>query len=96
MKSQIVDFIKRRFPEDSHWFDGNCYWFAFILAERFPHLTIVYEPVAGHFMVTDGQNYYDWTGVVDMSKYYKAPIPLEEIKNSDPLWYQKIIRDCKN
>lgn len=96
MKEQIIDFIKRRFPVDCKWLDGNCYWMAFILSERFPELQIVYESVLGHFMVTDGENYYDWTGIVDKKSFCKTPITLEEVKNICPLWYERIIRDCKN
>ena len=33
---EIKDFIKRRFPYDNMWMNGNCYWFARILADRFP------------------------------------------------------------
>lgn len=63
MEQEILDFIKRRFPKDSNWLDGNCYWFAFILCERFPNLQIYYEPVRGHFVAGTPSRYYDWTGV---------------------------------
>ena len=32
---EILDFIQRRFPKDSDWTTGNCYWFAGILGNRF-------------------------------------------------------------
>ena len=35
MEKQIVDFIQRRFPMDCAWMNGNCFYFAQILASRF-------------------------------------------------------------
>ena len=32
---EVIEFIKRRFPTDSNWLSGNCYYFAKILQERF-------------------------------------------------------------
>jgi hypothetical protein len=93
MKSKITDFIKRRFPVDNRWCDGNCYWMAYILAERFPELEIVYEPIIGHFIVTDGNRYYDWTGEVQCEV---KPLFLKNIQNTDPLWYKHLMRDCRD
>lgn len=95
-EDKIVDFIKRRFPVDNHWCDGNCLWMAYILTERFPELQIVYEPIIGHFMASDMVNYYDWTGKVDDSMFSKKPILLNEIKQNDSLWYERLMRDCKD
>lgn len=46
---------------------GCCYWFAFILKERF-HGKIVYDHVIGHFACQIGTYVYDIRGRVD--KYY--------------------------
>lgn len=92
MKKEILEFISRRFKIDANWLNGNCYWFAYILISRFPSLKIYYEPVIGHFVAGDGENFYDWTGEV----HYTNLISLYEIEKEDPLWYGRLIRDCVN
>ena len=32
---EVMEFIQRRFPKDSNWTNGNCYYFALILSDRF-------------------------------------------------------------
>jgi hypothetical protein len=49
--NEILEFIHRRFPQDCHWLDGNCFWFALILKKRFPNVEIFYFPIQGHFVV---------------------------------------------
>lgn len=88
---EVVEFIKRRWLLDSHWLDGNCYWFAHILITRFPHLDIYYLPIEGHFVVGDGINFYDWTGLVILEE---KPWLFSYIKETDPSWYSHIVRDC--
>ena len=94
MKDEILEFINRRFPIDCHWTDGNCYWFAKILCDRFPDLTIDYEVIKGHFIAHDQANniFYDWNGVYvpDFTVYN-----LDELRK-DSLWYNRIVRDCIN
>lgn len=97
MEQQILDFIKRRFPIDCHWLDGNCFFFAKILAARFIG-TIMYDPIDGHFLfkATDGQ-LYDWTGQrkyteLELSKM----IEWENYALTDLSHYQHIWRDCVN
>ena len=90
-EEQIVDFIKRRFPVDNNWTTGNCYWFAEVLCWRVDDLSIYYAPIEGHFVAGDGLSFYDYTGK------YKPEEQLIEfcrIKYLDPLWYERIIRDC--
>ena len=43
---------------------GCCYWFAFILKERFQG-KIVYDPVIGHFACQIGSSVYDIKGNID-------------------------------
>lgn len=91
--SEVEDFIKSRFNNDCHWLDGNCYYFALILTHRFPYLKIYYDPIDGHFLAGTPSKYYDWTGqVIPIS----LPILLDEIKVKDPLWYNRLVRDCIN
>ena len=94
MKEEIKDFINRRFSEDCHWLDGNCYYFAMILKTRFPHLEIVYLPVRGHFMASDGEYCYDYLGAWHEDDLNEVIIPLTTIFNQDPLVYNRLVRDC--
>lgn len=100
---EVIEFISRRFPKDDNWLSGNCYYFAVILQARFPQFQIFYDAVAGHFIagapnldhVSESNvfsiNYFDWTGAYFPST---QPIPLEEIKETDELWYERLVRDC--
>ena len=92
--NEVQAFICRRFPVDCDWRSGNCYWFSFILCERFPELSIYYDPVEGHFYAGDGNVFFDWVGM-----YTKALIPnltkLSVIHTVDAPWYERILRDCK-
>ena len=63
MQNEILNFIKRRWSIDANWTNGNCFWFAKILQLRFPQLQIYYLPIIGHFITSDGENYYDWNGI---------------------------------
>ena len=42
---EVLEFIRRRFLQDCHWRDGNCYYFALILKDRFPESRIVYDAI---------------------------------------------------
>jgi hypothetical protein len=101
--NEILEFIHRRFPQDCHWLDGNCFWFALILKKRFPNVEIFYFPIQGHFVVglktvkNTLQNlnteiiYFDWTGIVIPEE---EPWPLSQIEEEDDLLYSHLIRDC--
>jgi len=89
---EILEFINRRFGKtNANWLNGNCYWFAYILCSRFPELEMYYEPIFGHFVAGDGKTYYDWTGIFE-SDY--SIVKFSDIQKEDPLWYNRIIRDC--
>lgn len=93
MNNEILDFIKRRFSQtDANWLYGNCYYFAKILCLRFPWLQVYYEPVRGHFLAGTPSHYYDWTGLV--TDLDSLPILLEEIRQTEPNWYNRLITDC--
>lgn len=90
---QIIEFINRRFPNDQNWLTGNCYWMAHILAVRF-NLDIYYDPIIGHFFVGEGEYgpFYDWTGRIKTPAHY---LKLSNLKEMDPTWYDRLMRDCK-
>lgn len=88
---EVCDFTKRRFGENCHWTDGNCLWFAYILKSRFDDVDIVYDYVAGHFLVSVNGTLVDWTGIVEP---IETIILLDEIHDTDPLWYKHLMRDC--
>ena len=97
MEDKILEFIHRRFPEDCHWTDGNCYWFAKILCDRFggepKGMEICYDPVPGHFVAYSRgrERAYDWNGYYFP---YGELIPLWRICIEDPQWYARLVRDC--
>ena len=90
----IEEFIRRRFPNDSNWTSGNCYYFAVILQEAFPDGRIVYEPVEGHFMYKYNGCLYDWTGRVLEHFTADEIIDWNSYSHYDPLHYERIVRDC--
>ena len=84
----VDDFLKRHFPKDNNWLNGNCYYMALILSSRFPNFRIYYCPIEGHFIAGTFKEYYDWNG-----RYYPSeePILFDEIDN---LQYKRLLRDC--
>ena len=88
----VVEFIRRRFPEDCRWLDGNCYYFAVILRDRFPAGRILYDVVAGHFVTEIGGVRYDWSGVVDdLGRKYVA---WDEFEAYDRPRYERVVEGC--
>lgn len=88
---EVLEFINRRFKEDCHWIDGNCYYFAAILCSRFKYLNMYYAPVAGHFVAGYNGQFYDWCGKY---KEDENPILFTEIEHTDPKWYKMIVDGC--
>lgn len=96
MKEEIIDFIKRRFPVDCNWRNGNCYWMAVILQQRFGG-EICYLPIIGHFVVRIKGVFYDWNGVVPEKILLEDNVmALDYIKEFDSLWYEHLMRDCRD
>lgn len=91
MQNEVLEFINRRFNKDENWCNGNCYWFSLILCIRFPRLRIYYEPVVGHFVAGCDDEFYDWNGRYTSSREL---ILFDCIKKEDPLWYERLVRDC--
>ena len=95
--SEVLDFIKRRFPKDSNWTDGNCYYFAIILLARFPNAVIYYDTLKGHFFATIDSVPYDWNGIIveDNIEYFKKYcIRWDKMQDYDSLVCERVTRDC--
>ena len=92
----VLDFIKRRFPTDSNWLNGNCYYFALILKDRFPDGVILYDVIDGHFVTMIGGVMYDWSGIVlpeeDETKHFY--VEWDKFEDYDELQKQSIISGC--
>ena len=95
-EQEVLDFIRRRFDGakgtkcHSEWTDGNCYWFALILSERFDG-EILYDPVAGHFVTRIKDKAFDWNGVYESGN---DMIPWVLFGQEDPIWWRRVMRDC--
>lgn len=95
MEERILEFIKRRFPEESNWMNGNCFYFAQILASRFAG-DVVYDPIEGHFLFwASDDNFYDWSGrhVYDDLQRRKMFLWRDSVMK-DGLLHNRIYRDC--
>lgn len=108
---EILDFISRFKGAEDTFLHGCCYWFAFILKERFNNrgylVDIFYEPVEGHFVarfivdsnepnINDEIKFFDVRG--DVSNFYNEE-RLENMwlmkANHEKRW-AKLICDCKD
>ena len=92
MKEEILELINRRFDIDCRWTTGNCYWFAKILTSRFPQMEICYCPIEGHFVSRFKNEYYDANGVYE--PIANTVYLFETLKEIDPPYYNRLIRDC--
>ena len=72
---------------------GNCYWFAFILKERFAvhDAYIVYDDIANHFGCYIDGRVYDITGNITDDYVWTDWDVMYDI---DPVHYKRIVRDC--
>lgn len=93
IQDEVLEFIHRRFPIDSHFMDMNCYYFAMILKARYHQASLWYDVVMGHFVTLIDGKYYDWTGIVEPDGYL---VEWEHFDEYDSLQKQVIIRDCIN
>jgi len=92
---QFIKNFKRDWDEaylENVFTNGNCYHFALILKQVFDGV-IAYDVIKGHFIVYIGREFYDITGIVD-KKTTGAYYIWDELKNIDPLQYERILSDC--
>ena len=90
---EVLEFIERRFKKDCNWIDGNCYYFAIILKDRFPDGSIYYDTILGHFIFYYQNQFYDWVGIYNPIKL-DAVLKWDTFDYFDPLWKSRITRDC--
>ena len=97
-KKAILDFISRRLRGDVWFLNGNCYWAAVILKQRFPEdLDIYYVSDIGHFVAGNDRAglYFDASGEYDAS-VGAEPITLYWIREFERDWYERLMRDCRD
>lgn len=97
MRTEVLNFIKRRFFKDCNWTNGNCWWFSSILCERFAAAGAErwYCPVEGHFVTRIDGVFYDWNGIfIPCEK--EQPQKWDELLWNDPTYAIRLIRDCMN
>ena len=72
--------------------NGYCYWFAFILHNRFPNSEIVYYSAGNHFACKIGNRIFDVTGDITNKNLFFEP--WEEYQKCEPLESSRIIKYC--
>lgn len=94
--NEIEEFITRRFKTDCNWMNGNCYYFAKILVDRFCYLTLVYVPCPGHFMAYDSKSelLYDYTGKHTVDEVHYVFFDFNQLKFDEPDMYFRIVEGC--
>lgn len=101
MNKEIEDFIKHFKGSKQTFLFGCCYWFAYILHQRFG-LEIVYEPVEGHFMAGELLNtdsarmLFDIRGDVTDKYISNRLYRIDWLMANEPKWYAHLMRDCRD
>jgi predicted RNase H-like HicB family nuclease len=88
-EEEVLDFIYKFKSSASLFQHGMCYWFAFILKERF-NGQIYYHSIDNHFATKIKGALYDSLGKLGGDGFE----PWEEYKEKDELETKRIIRDC--
>lgn len=90
---EVTEFMTNRFKYDCEWKNGNCYFFACILKERFPKGKIVYDLINCHFMFQLKNYYYDWINRYEKDEFPDTSIVIwNKYKSIDPTHYNRINR----
>lgn len=93
-KGVILDFINYFKNAQEIFLNGCCFWFAFILQERFGG-TMMYEPVENHYLQEIGGRLYDVSGdVTDQYGASKHLMRWSDMEQFDSSLYRRLIRDC--
>lgn len=101
-ETDVLNFIAQFHGAEDVFLHGCCYWFAWMLSERFG-FSIVYEPVEGHFMAFYMPNIMDTYGKMydvrgDVTELYRGHTiyDMEFLKVIEPNLYQRLIENCRN
>jgi hypothetical protein len=96
IETKVKRFISRfvtKGESENVFSNGCCYWFAYILFERFKtdaDVEIVYNCVDNHFATKVDGVIYDVTGEIDATNWVSWD------DYADDLHKERIIRDCVN
>ena len=93
MENKVLEFIQRRFKDDCKWLDGNCYYFAVILKDRFPKGKIYYEVIYGHFVFEYRNKYYDWNGIVSADRLAYL-VEWDKFDEYDSTQKERVVKGC--
>ena len=92
MKEEVLNWISHFQKATVTFTEGCCYWFAFLLKERYGG-KIWYDQVVGHFVCQIDGVFYDVTGIYTpenmswMSEW-------EDLQKKEPGYAARIKRDC--
>ena len=90
----VVEFIRRRFPQDCNWLNGNCFFFAKILQSRFQNGIVLYDVIDGHFVLKIGDLMYDWRGLVEDDGQRHEYVEWDKFAEYDSLQKARITGIC--
>ena len=90
-ENEVLEFIQRRFKDNCNWIDGNCYYFAVILKDRFPEGKLYYDVTYGHFVFQYKLDFYDWTGIVNK---YGSLIEWDKFDEFDTAQKERVVQGC--
>ena len=98
-REKILKFIAHFHGSEDTFLHGCCYWFAHILEMEYLYteaVTIMYEPVEGHFIARIYNRYYDIRG--DVTELYrgKPMYDMDELAYENTSLYQHLMRDCRD
>lgn len=85
--------IQNKVETVDSFMNGNCYYFALILKNLYPHGTIEYDTLDGHFIYHYLGKYYDVYGCHTYNNV-KNIVNWETYSNYDINHYIRILRDC--
>mgnify|MGYP006379771933 CR=1 FL=1 len=89
----VWHFIKTFAAAHDTFLYGNCYWFAFILQNRF-NGTILYDEIDNHYLCEINGRIYDVRG--EVTDFYSNVnlINWNDMLFKDPVLYKRLVRDC--
>lgn len=91
MRKDVLYFIKKFESAQKLFMEGRCYWFAFILKERFDG-KLMYHQIRNHWACLIDDTLYDVTGQIDSEGFYPWP----DVVTNDDLLYNRLIVQCIN